>query len=161
VAFAALALAACSKPAPAPAPAASASPAPQARQETLGPEIPVDQLPAIKAGLWETTQTRAGKPPRVERACEDGRRKPVTMSRGCAKVSLHRSLLGAYVYEAQCGEGAMSAHLLVRAKGDFQDSYAADITSTIKMSGGPDLVDTSHTEGRYIGACPSGMTAGQ
>lgn len=157
VTFSALAIAACSKPATSPKPEARAGVAAPEPAEALGPEIPADQLPVIKSGLWETVETGDGKAPRVERRCESGKRMPVTLGQGCDKVSLHRSALGTYTYAAQCGSGENSVHILMRAKGDFQSRYSVDFTTALKMGGAPDVVDTAHREFKYVGACPAGM----
>lgn len=162
LALAALALAACSKrsekaaTSAAPAPGAPAS-APAAKDQ-LGPVIPASQLPSIKAGLWEVTETSAGQKPRVERICQSGKKKPLTMGSGCSELTLRRSMLGAYVIDSQCGGGGIALKLHMEARGDFQSRYSLDTTSAIKLPGKPDQVDASHKEGRYIGACPAGMT---
>lgn len=165
VAFGALALAACSK-APSKAPG-SAAPTPgeapataTAQKDELGPEIPADKMPVIRAGLWETTEVSPGKPPRKDQDCENGKRKPMSMGKECQKLTLHRTLLGKYVIDAACDMGggiAMSMH--VEASGDFQTHWAADFTSHVKLPGRPEEVDTSHKQARYIGACPAGMQA--
>lgn len=163
LAVAALAVCACSKaPDKSAAPASSAggavaSAAPQ--KDQLGPEIPASQMPVIRAGLWETVESSAGKKPRTDRDCQNGKQKPLTMGEGCSKLTLHRTLSGGYVFDTQCGSGAMSVALHMEAKGDFQSHYSVDTTSTIKMPGQPDQVDTSHREGRYIGPCPAGAEA--
>lgn len=162
LAVGALALAACSKPS---RPAASGAPASSAAtaapaapaKDQLGPEIPASQLPSIRAGLWETTVTSAGKKPRVDRQCESGRQKPISMGKECSKLTLHRTLLGGYVLDSQCGYGEMAFAMHMEARGDFQSHYEADITSHVKLPGKPDEVDTSHHEGRYLGPCPAGM----
>jgi hypothetical protein len=159
VTFSALAIAACSKPAPTPKPEARAGAAAPEAEEASGPEIPADQLPLIKAGLWETVQTAEGKAPRVERRCESGKRMPVTLGQGCDKITLHKSALGTYTYAAQCGAGDNSVRILMKAKGDFQSRYAVDFTTTLKLAGAADVVDTSHREFKYVGACPAGMEA--
>lgn len=162
LAFAALALAACSKAPekaassaePAPNPSAAA---PQAKDQ-LGPVIPASQLPTIKAGLWEVTETAPGQKPRVERICQSGKQKPLTMGSGCSELTLRRSMLGAYVIDSQCGGGGIALKLHMEARGDFQSRYSLDTTSAIKLPDKPDQVDTSHREARYVGACPAGMT---
>lgn len=161
LAVAALALAACSKAPDKAAPAASGgTAAPTAPQkDQVGPEIPASQMPVIRAGLWETVDRSPGKAPHTDRDCESGKRKPLTMGEACSKLTLHRTLLGGYVFDTQCGTGAMSMTLHVEAHGDFQSHYAVDTTSTLKLPGKPDEVDTSHKEGRYIGPCPAGMEA--
>jgi hypothetical protein len=162
IAFAGLALAACSKPAgkaASGAPAASSAASAPAQRDELGPEIPADKLPALKAGLWETTVSTAGRPPRAERHCESGAQKPITMGKECSKLTLHRTLLGKYVLDSQCGYGEMAFGMHVEAAGDFSSHYSADITSHVKLPGKPDEVDTSHHEGRYLGPCPAGMSA--
>lgn len=157
-----LALAACSKPAPrtaAPAPSAAAPSAGKAAvaDEPVGAEVAIGSLPAVKAGYWEAVVTSAGKPPQKEHACESGKRVPITMGEACSKVTLHKSALGTYTLEAQCGGKGMSLHMLMKARGDFQSRYTVDNTSTLKMEGQPEQVDTSHREVRYVGACPAGM----
>lgn len=158
----AFALAACSKPAPKPTTPAASGSTPAAGKaavadEPLGAEVPIGSLPAVKAGYWEATITSAGKRAENEHACESGRRVPITMGEACSKVTLHKSALGAFTLEAQCGAKGMSLHMLMKAKGDFQSHYTIDNTSTLKMEGQPEQVDTSHREVRYVGACPAGM----
>jgi hypothetical protein len=164
VAFGALALAACSKsPSKAPGSAARASGAPSAataQKDEMGPEIPAEKMPVIRAGLWETTEVSPGKQPRTDQDCENGKRKPMAMGKECQKLTLRRSLLGKYVIDAACDMGggmAMSMH--VEASGDFQTHWAADFTSRVKLPGRAEEVDTSHKEARYIGACPAGVQA--
>jgi hypothetical protein len=157
VAFAALAVCACSKSSDKAAPAPGAQASSGAQKDEMGPVIPASQLPAIRAGLWETTETTAGKKPRVDRQCESGKQKPLTMGKGCSELTLRRSLLGKYVIDTQCGGNGISVKLHMEAQGDFQSRYSLDTTSAIQMPGQPDQIDTSHREGRYLGPCPAGM----
>lgn len=164
VAAGGLALAACSKPASKPAASSagpSAAPA-SAQKDAMGPEIPAEQLPQIKGGLWQTVETSPGKAPRNDQDCESGKRKPLNMGKECQKLTVHRTLLGGYVIDVACDMGGgTSMGMHVEARGDFQTHWSGDFTSHVKLPGRPEEVDTSHKEARYVGACPAGMEASE
>ena len=130
-----------------------------AGEQVSGPEIPADQVPAVKAGLWEVTDTGSGAAPRTDRNCESGQRKPLSMGKECSRLTLHRTLSGGYVIDAECSSGAMTYGFHLVADGDFTNRYAVDSVSRFrKTPGDPEEVRTSRQEGRYVGACPATMT---
>ena len=164
VALAALMLAACSPKsstqasnsgAPA-ASAPSAGAAAPSAQDQPGPEIPVSQIPQIRGGWWEETRTSPGKPRHVDHTCQSGKTKPIKSPKECSKFSLHRSLLGKYVFDGQCGGPGMAMSFHVEAAGDFQTHYSVDSAYKVNIQNRGETADTEHTEARYVGACPAG-----
>ena len=130
-----------------------------AGEQASGPEIPADQVPAVKGGLWEVTDTGSGAAPRTDRNCESGQRKPLSMGKECSRLSLHRTLSGGFVVDADCSSGAMTYGFHLVASGDFTSRYTVDSVSRFrKAPGDPEEVQASHQEGRYVGACPATMT---
>ena len=164
-ALTALALAACSPKggeslsrAPPPASTPSSAPAAPGAEQVSGPEIPAADVPAVRAGLWEVTDTGSGAAPRTDRTCESGARKPLSMGKECSKLSLHRTLAGGFVIDAECASGAMTYSFHLVATGDFTSRYAVDSLSRFrKAPGAPEVAQASHQEGRYLGACPANL----
>ena len=165
-ALTALALAACSPKggesstrAPPAASTPSSVPAAPGAEQASGPEIPAADVPAVRAGLWEITDTGSGAAPRTDRTCESGERKPLSMGKECSKLSLHRTLAGGYVIDADCASGAMTYSFHLVATGDFTSRYAVDSLSRFrKAPGAPEEALASHQDGRYLGACPATVT---
>lgn len=139
--------------------APSAGP-PAAGADQLGPVIDVSQLPTPHAGEWQTTETVAGKPAEVSKSCLSGKKPTLRAPKDCQSFTLHRTLLGAIVFDASCsfqGGVAMAVHSVM--KGDMTTHYSGDITTTMKMGPNqPPQVEVRHTEAAYVGPCPAGET---
>lgn len=129
-----------------------------AKDEATGPVITPEQLPVIKAGLWETSGTKADGSKDVDKICHSGKAaKAIHMGEACSKLTIHRTLLGGYVMDAACGGKGMDMTMHVKATGDFSSHYAVDTTATIKLPGQPAKTESDHKEARWVGACPAGM----
>ena len=162
LALAAVMLAACSAKPPGAGGAASSSSTAAASssssEDKLGPEIPASEIPAVRAGYWESTDTEPGQKPHVERTCESGKRQSFSLGKECAHLSAHRTLLGAFVMDAACGSGPTGMAMHVEVRGDFQNSYTVDAITKLKLGKDqPEQVMTTHSEGRYLGPCPAGV----
>jgi hypothetical protein len=128
-------------------------------------------MPVRKAGLWDLKMTRDGKAGKLGalRICLDaatderlgvfGRH----FGTGACQRAITQEPGGVYRFESSCklGNGATVATRGV-ASGSFDSAY--DIRSDVKVSGAPfEPMNGDHEiaiSGRFIGACPPGMNAG-
>lgn len=163
IAIAALALAAgaCSKPAAGgSSAAANGGSAPAAAAS--GPDVAITQadLPRVKAGQWQRTETEAGGTPKTSTYCDAGKAfNPAEMRGACQSVSMKRSFLGAYVFDATCAGNGMNMTMHMEAKGDFNSAISVDMNVTEAMAGQAPVKLASHSELKYLGPCPAGEGA--
>ena len=125
-------------------------------------------FPAMKAGLWESTMSRDGAPQKAgtTRMCMDAavQKEMMDMSMGtmksmCSKSDIRRD--GNRVFSAtECkfGESTMKSTSVTTFTGDI--AYRSEGKSTFEppMPGMPS--GTTVVEGKWAGACPAGMQAG-
>ena len=137
---------------------AAAAAAPTGKDE-LGPEIPAKDVPALRAGYWEVTNTETGRKPTVNKVCESGKHRSIRMGKDCNHASFHRTLFGNVVMDAECAYGPMHMAMHMEAKGDFNSHYTVDSVVKMKMAADrPEETHATHGEGRYLGPCPAGET---
>ena len=168
IVLAALSLAACNKQA---APAAKAPAAPAA---SSGVTASVE-APTRKAGLWEQTMMRDGKPAMGPMGgkvslcldAEIGAKMHVfgrQMGRGmCQQQSLTRNLDGSYAFASSCDfPGGGKAVSKGTANGDFNSRYV--VRSDSDVTGAPfERMNGDHTmemTAVWKGPCPAGMKPG-
>ena len=128
-------------------------------------------IPARKAGMWELSLNRDGKPGRLGslRACLDaaadsklsvfGRH----FASGDCRRKIDRDAGGVYHFSSTCtNANGATINTMGTATGDFQSGY--QVHSEVNVSGAPyapmngmHMVDLS---GRYLGACPGGVKPG-
>ena len=125
-----------------------------------GPEVPVDlaNMPHQRAGLWKTVLDDGDGKPDVSTNCMSGNAPAVPkMADGCAKFTLKKTFLGAYVMDMSCTtpEYAMTAHAVVT--GDMQSHLVGDTTMTMSAKDQPVRTVKMHTDATWIGACPPGQ----
>ncbi len=129
-----------------------------------GADVAIDPaaMPVPRAGLWETTTSVNGGPPKVARHCEDG--KPVDVAKlkqNCSSFTVKKTALGDYVVDASCGDGKTTSVLHATMRGDpLGGSYETDGVTTMSMPGRQPLKNANHTTAKYIGPCPPGEGAG-
>jgi hypothetical protein len=80
------------------------------------------------------------------------------MGNGCSTFTFKRTVLGAYVIDADCAEGPVASKMHMTASGDFNSSYTTDSQVSIMMQGKPASSFTTHSITRWIGPCPAGAT---
>ncbi|MGI9169455.1 MAG: DUF3617 domain-containing protein [Caulobacteraceae bacterium] len=129
--------------------------------------------PTRKAGLWEQSMTRDGRPLALVgrmRACVDAASEARLslfggkMSRTlCRRRSVSRSVDGVYAFASTCdmGEAGVIASEGVLT-GDLSSRYRLHAQSNVTGSSLPSMNGrhTTDIEARYLGPCPPGMTAG-
>ena len=131
-----------------------------------------DHLPARKAGLWIQSMTRDGVTGRMGdiRMCLDAatEAKMPALGRQVAGMpcqrTVSRGLDGAYTLTATCKMDAMGeATSKITATGDFSTHYKVhtetDLTGS-RLTPGHPAHHVADVEGRYAGACPANMVAG-
>jgi hypothetical protein len=121
---------------------------------------PAPRLPRLKAGYWEEVETLPGLPPHARHFCTSG--KPVSLTRlaqGCGDLTVVRGADGRWAVDAACSKGAISTTLHATVGGDFTTAYAGDTTVTMTIQGYPPKRLSSHSQSRYLGACPPAMSA--
>ena len=125
-----------------------------------GPDVTIAaaDMPHLKAGYWEQTTTTNGSGPEVHRYCSSGKpvSAPAQMGKGCSTFAFKRTVLGAFVIDADCAEGPVSSKMHMTASGDFNANFASDSQVSIVMQGRPASTFTTHTVSRWIGPCPAG-----
>jgi phosphate-selective porin len=140
--------------------AAAASAAPASGADTV---ISENDLPHPKGGEWAMSMMVNGAPAVTHNVCETGERiniKPSQqLSKNCSQFSIKRTLLGGLVVDMAC-TGPMNMAMTVHSevKGDFNENYVSDTTSSVTMQGQPARSFTTHTEAHYVGPCTSGGT---
>jgi hypothetical protein len=122
--------------------------------------IQASDMPRLKAGYWEQTTTTNGAEAEVHRFCSSGKpvSAPQAMGKGCATFSFKRTVLGAFVVDADCAEGPVQSKMHMTASGDFKSTYTTDSQASIIVQGHPPSSFTTHSVARWIGPCPAGAT---
>ena len=130
------------------------------------------ELPSLRAGLWEQTITPsgAGMPdgtkPVTTRVCLDEamqRQQQAANAKGagagCDPQTTRRTG-EAYVVEAQCRQGQLASRSTMTVRGDFRTQYTSE--TVVTLSGGPEGPAEARrvTQARYLGACPTGWKIG-
>ena len=125
-------------------------------------------FPAMKAGLWESTMSRAGMPQKAgtTKMCMDAvvQKEMMDMGMGsmksmCSKNDIRRD--GNKVYgaaECKFGDSTMKSSSVTTFTGDT--AYHTEVKSTYDppMQGMP--AGTTVVDAKWAGACPAGMQAG-
>lgn len=124
-----------------------------------GPDVVIQasDLPKPKVGYWQIVEADDKGHSSTSQHCETG--KPVDfsqMGKGCSQFTIKRTFLGDIVMDASCNEGGYATTMHITAHGDFNSSYTVDGEGSVSIPNRP--VDTfkTHTEARYVGACPPG-----
>ena len=152
VCFAALALAACNKPAEKAGAAAERPPVPAG----------IDEAPHLKAGLWEINVE--GMPAKAS-SCIDDKTQADSAAlgqgldrRNCTKSDWNR-IPGGIAFEFDCTNDGMHVTSKGTVTGDFNSAYRmeADVSGT---KAGQSFKRRQVIDAKYMGACPSGMNAG-
>lgn len=160
-------LAACGKPK-----TEAAAGAPSTGPAGLSLPVALDHLPTRRAGLWIQTMTHDGAPGHMGeiRMCLDASTdaKMSALGQGVSgmpcKQSVSRGLDGSYRFTAACKLGAMGDVTSKGvASGDFSSNYKIHSETDIagsQLTHGHPAHHVSDIEGRYAGACPANMVAG-
>ncbi len=144
-------------------PAASATP-PAGASPQAAPAVTASDaasLPPPKAGLWETSTTTASG---VHRYRHCGGAKPLAArdlnreAESCSRFDIKRGLTGGFTFDAVCGRNGYSGTTHAIVTGDFDSTYVWDVATTVNLPGRAPMVIKSHSEARYLGPCPAGMT---
>ena len=150
-------LGACSRPA-ASGQAAAGSAAPAA---SSGSDVTITEtdLPHLKPGLWSTTisSSNDGGKPDVSTHCETGETiKPPSLDKACSRFSFKRTVLGAIVIDATCGQNGAVSTMHMSIHGDYNAGIVGDSQVSLTLPGQPTRTFTAHTESHYVGPCPAG-----
>lgn len=128
-------------------------------------------LPKLKAGLWETTTTSSGPKGAPgssmkhtmcidDKAQKDMMAFSQNMGANCAKNTVRRD--GNKVYgEAECSMGGkmmVKSQSVTTVSGD--SSYRTEVKSTISPPMAGMGESSALVEGRHVGACPANMKPG-
>lgn len=158
-------LAACAQPASndASAGAAANSTAPAAAgtatEIPLGETIQLSQLPQLRAGLWEETETNEGGRPTVNTTCERGGPQDMDMG-ACADVVARRTLTGGFVLTANCASDGSRMRVRLHAEGDFTTRYTLD-SQLVMTTGEQTITHRSRMSARHTGPCPADRRSGE
>ena len=76
----------------------------------------------------------------------------------CSRFDIKRGLTGEFTFDAVCSKGGYSGVTHAVVTGDFNSTYVWDVATTVNLPGRPPMVVKSHSEARYLGPCPAGMT---
>ena len=120
----------------------------------LGAVIPANQLPQPRAGLWRSTESEDGGPPRQDQQCHNGRPQDLELGEGCAP-SIHRTLTGGYQISATCDANGMQVRMNMHAEGNFTSEYTVDTEYSMTRNG-QTTTHRGHSVARYAGPCPAG-----
>lgn len=125
-----------------------------------------DELPQVRAGLWEIRSGDAGRGTGAVQQCIDdatfremlqtGQR---LMGSACSPLAIRRTG-DRYVASIRCLLGPAAMESTAELTGDFQTSYQSvtrtSFTPPLMGQGG----STEVSRGRFLGACAPGMKAG-
>jgi Protein of unknown function (DUF3617) len=139
---------------------ASASGAAAAGAPASGPDVEIDpaNMPHQRAGLWKTVIDDGDGKPDTSTDCMSGNVPAVPkMPDGCAKFTLKKTFLGAYIMDMSCttAEYSMTAHAVVT--GDVESHLTGDTTMTMTPKEGPARTMKMHSDATWIGPCPPGQ----
>jgi hypothetical protein len=126
------------------------------------------QMPARKAGLWETTvsgtSSLAAEGGGKIKQCIDAATDRAAMTGGLASKACQQGPVvktaAGYELEATCKMGAMTSKSKSTITGDFNSSVTVQVTSLISTGGGPAKESKTTMESRYIGPCQAGQKPG-
>jgi hypothetical protein len=129
---------------------------------TSGPDVAISEadFPHVRAGYWEVKFTGNNGVTDTHHSCSSGA--PPKLKVGPYANYCHfgfkRTFLGAIVGDATCEHGGVTGTTHITAQGDFNTSYSMDSTGSMTFPGHPPITFKSHTEGRWVGPCPAGVT---
>jgi hypothetical protein len=155
-AFAMLSLAACSKGGGGAAHSAGQAAAPAAAEVAISEA----DLPHVKAGYWEVTDTGLRGISATRHSCASG--KPMRVNAAglshCSQFSFKRNLLGQVVIDATCGEHGFSGASHGVISGDFDSNYVTEMTTTLTIPGRSPMSFHWKSQAHWLGPCPAGST---
>ncbi|MEN9560082.1 MAG: hypothetical protein RLZZ502_1293 [Pseudomonadota bacterium] len=121
--------------------------------------------PKRKSGLWEIKMSHEGKPGMQIKQCIDEKTDNMMQSMGkevaqqCSKQEF-KKVSGGYDIESVCKLGSSTATTKGTVRGNMESGYAMDL----QISHNPPTYGMSEAkmriENKFLGACPSGWTAG-
>ena len=124
-----------------------------------GKTITADQLPHVKAGLWEEAVTDNGTAMGGSQDCSDGalHLPGALMPPGCtSQPTMRLTPDGAVVIDWSCSAGGVTTIVHTSAAGDFGASYLVDSKTTMTASGAAPQITTVHKAYKFLGPCPAG-----
>jgi hypothetical protein len=124
-----------------------------------GKTITADQLPHVKAGLWEEAVTDNGTAMGASQDCSDGalHLPGALMPASCTSQPTMRLMPnGAVVVDWSCSAGGVITIVHTTAAGDFGASYLVDSKTTMTASGAAPQITTVHKAYKFLGPCPAG-----
>lgn len=116
-------------------------------------------LPAPRAGLWKTTTAMTDGTREEATDCIESGTSPLQALGAadlshCQRHAVTRSETGYHV-DVSCTSEGVSMSLKGEIVGDFTSSMMMDLDLGIGVEGEPIQSARLHSEGRYVGPCPS------
>lgn len=123
--------------------------------DQLGDRAELSDLPRVRAGLWNVTDTSGTRVTR-DQECESGRAQDLDLGENCGRLSVRRTLSGGFYITARCTGDDGEARVSMHAEGDFQTRYVLD--TKLVVTGRREQTVEGHRVATFASStCPAGM----
>jgi hypothetical protein len=118
-------------------------------------------LPHSRAGYWEVHITEPNGVVRTHHSCSRGETPKLNAGpyQKFCQVSFTRTPTGV-IGDGKCAMRGITGTWHVNAQGDFVTHFTTDNVSVMKFPGRPAMTTHAHSEARWVGPCPPGITPG-